>query len=281
MLGRPAVVLVAVPGGAGNAAFQVLDPTSGAGEPIAFVRAEVGTHERSGTTHPLEREAELMRAAAQLGLPVARVLGVIDRPAALVMNVVAGTSRPTDEQVEQVAAEYMALIAALHRADPAGFPLEDAATVTEALRADLGRFHALALAGGVYDNPLIRLGEAVLRATMPESTHAPWVLHGDAGPGNFMVDRGHVSAILDWELSHVGDYHEDLAWMWMRGAHTAFGDPQTRLAEYAAASGREIDQAPPALAPGAGDVEIDHRRCTSISATRRRARARSCTTSSS
>jgi Phosphotransferase enzyme family len=66
-------------------------------------------------------------------------------------------------------------------------------------------------------------------------------LHGDVGPGNFMVEHGRVTAMLDWEVAHVGDPHEDLAWMWMRGAHTEFGDPLTRLAEYEAASGRHLD----------------------------------------
>jgi len=58
---------------------------------------------------------------------------------------------------------------------------------------------------------------------------------------NFMVDGGRVSAMLDWELAHVGDPHEDMAWLWMRGAHTSFGDPQRRLGEYEAAAGRSLD----------------------------------------
>jgi len=38
------------------------------------------------------------------------------------------------------------------------------------------------------------------------------MLHGDVGPGNFMVHEGKLSAVLDWELAHAGDVHEDLAW---------------------------------------------------------------------
>jgi hypothetical protein len=47
--------------------------------------------------------------------------------------------------------------------------------------------------------------------------------------------------MIDWELAHVGDPHEDMAWLWMRGAHTSFGDPHQRLAEYEVAAGRSLD----------------------------------------
>lgn len=42
------------------------------------------------------------------------------------------------------------------------------------------------------------------------------LVHGDYRVGNFMALDGRISAILDWELAHVGDPHEDLAWVGMR-----------------------------------------------------------------
>jgi aminoglycoside phosphotransferase (APT) family kinase protein len=38
-------------------------------------------------------------------------------------------------------------------------------------------------------------------------------VHGDYRIGNFLFDEnsGGISAILDWELAHLGDYHEDVA----------------------------------------------------------------------
>jgi tRNA A-37 threonylcarbamoyl transferase component Bud32 len=38
------------------------------------------------------------------------------------------------------------------------------------------------------------------------------IVHGDFGPQNLLVDRGHVSALLDWEFAHLGRPVEDLAW---------------------------------------------------------------------
>lgn len=47
--------------------------------------------------------------------------------------------------------------------------------------------------------------------------HAPvaervTIAHGDYRVGNFLSHEGRISAILDWELVHAGDPHEDLAW---------------------------------------------------------------------
>ena len=41
----------------------------------------------------------------------------------------------------------------------------------------------------------------------------PVIQHGDYRSGNFMYDdNGQINAILDWELCHIGDFHEDLAY---------------------------------------------------------------------
>lgn len=47
------------------------------------------------------------------------------------------------------------------------------------------------------------------------------VVHGDAGPGNFVHCKGAVVAITDWEFAHLGDPAED--WVFcaaMRGSRT-------------------------------------------------------------
>jgi aminoglycoside phosphotransferase (APT) family kinase protein len=41
-------------------------------------------------------------------------------------------------------------------------------------------------------------------------------VHGDYRVGNFLQSNGHITAILDWELVHLGDPHEDLAWAGLR-----------------------------------------------------------------
>ncbi|MFN2427880.1 MAG: phosphotransferase family protein [Candidatus Binatia bacterium] len=51
------------------------------------------------------------------------------------------------------------------------------------------------------------------------------VVHGDFRTGNFLREGGNVRAVLDWEMVHLGDPLEDLAW-----ATSRLWRGQTRLA---------------------------------------------------
>ena len=61
--------------------------------------------------------------------------------------------------------------------------------------------------------PMIALAEEWLRRNLP-SCNTPVLLHGDYRTGNYLFDpeTGSFTAVLDWELAHIGDFHEDLAW---------------------------------------------------------------------
>ncbi len=236
-LGVAAVEMrLAAAGGAGHVAYEVFVP--GRSGPVAFYRSEGGF---AGRRYGLQREARILPVAARLGWPVPLVLGTPGDPPGLLMNVVAGSSRPDPEQVESIAFEYLRLIAEVHSADPGAFPIEQYPTISEALRDDLAWWKAYGLEGGALTEPLLRVAARVLEATLPDSSARPSLVHGDVGAGNFIVDGRRVSAVIDWELAHVGDPHEDMAWLWMRGAHTSFGDPGRRLAEYERAAGRSLE----------------------------------------
>jgi aminoglycoside phosphotransferase (APT) family kinase protein len=73
-------------------------------------------------------------------------------------------------------------------------------------------------------------------------------VHGDFRLGNLIVDESGVAAVIDWELAHVGDPVEDLAWMcvpaWRFGGDlpvAGLGEREALLAAYRAASGRAVD----------------------------------------
>jgi aminoglycoside phosphotransferase (APT) family kinase protein len=65
--------------------------------------------------------------------------------------------------------------------------------------------------------PLLTWTECWLRERAP-SCDRPVVVHADYRMGNFMFEEpgGEISAVLDWELAHLGDFHADLAWAMQR-----------------------------------------------------------------
>lgn len=66
--------------------------------------------------------------------------------------------------------------------------------------------------------PIIRYTAQWLRANAPPIERVV-VVHHDFRAGNFLFDPAttRVTAVLDWELAHLGDYHEDLAWTLQEG----------------------------------------------------------------
>lgn len=70
--------------------------------------------------------------------------------------------------------------------------------------------------------PIARAAIRWLRRNPPPPAQKISVVHGDYRTGNFLVDaEGEIRAILDWEMAHLGDPLEDLAWaldpLWSHG----------------------------------------------------------------
>ncbi|QMW23851.1 phosphotransferase family protein [Sandaracinobacteroides saxicola] len=86
-----------------------------------------------------------------------------------------------------------------------------------------------------------------LAARCPPDPPRPAIVHGDFRSGNFLVDDRGLLAILDWEMAHIGDPHEDLAWcfdpLWAHNdSRVAALLPQdTAIAAWEAASGHRFD----------------------------------------
>jgi aminoglycoside phosphotransferase (APT) family kinase protein len=62
--------------------------------------------------------------------------------------------------------------------------------------------------------PLMTLAAQWLRDNAPAIDHVSFV-HRDFRGGNFLFrpEDGQITAVLDWELVHLGDRHEDLAYL--------------------------------------------------------------------
>jgi len=194
----------------------------------------------------MRREAELLRAAANAGMPVPEVVDADD--SSIVMQRLEGETIARrilrDERFagarDGLVVQCANAIARLH----AGVAVEDIADLPEdvdpiaTLRAVLDRFGE--------PHPALELGLLRLEARRPLTTRRT-VVHGDFRLGNWMVDSTGLVGVLDWELAHVGDPVEDLGWMcvqsWRFGGSQPVAGVGTReelLTAYAAAGGGEV-----------------------------------------
>ncbi|MGC4092019.1 MAG: phosphotransferase family protein [Polyangiaceae bacterium] len=85
---------------------------------------------------------------------------------------------------------------------------------TQALEWNLGWWNRVWEEDSHRDIPLLRLAAGWLRDHMP-TVRKVVLNHGDYRAGNFLYaeDDERITAWLDWELGHLGDYHEDVAYV--------------------------------------------------------------------
>ena len=109
-------------------------------------------------------------------------------------------------------------LAALHRFEWRGTPIENLSAgvaVENAARTQVDYWER-AMRG--WELRRIPMAESVLGWLHRNCPVAPRisVVHGDYRIGNFLYENDRITAILDWELVHLGDPHEDLGWMCQR-----------------------------------------------------------------
>jgi len=120
-----------------------------------------------------------------------------------------------------------------------------------AAERELARWEQRIARAGFAPLPLLADALAWLRQSVP-ATDEITLVHGDFRLGNWLVeqrgDGATLLGVLDWEMVHLGDPLEDLAWcsceLWRGGTPWAGAmlPPEEFHAAYARASGREIDE---------------------------------------
>jgi aminoglycoside phosphotransferase (APT) family kinase protein len=230
-------------------------------ERLILRRRTAGSHSSGvpGTTPlDLRLEAGLMRAAGVAGAPVAEVVHVCDPSDGLgqahVTRFVNGETlgrrivadRRFDAVRPQLAWQCGQALARVHSVclddldQPEKLEIEDATRTLDRYEAS---YRTLS-----QPRPVIELALQYLRRSIPEPGPITLV-HGDFRNGNLMVapDDG-VVAVLDWELAHLGDPVEDLAYIcvnsWRFRATKlpvgGFGEVADLIAGYRAAGGRPV-----------------------------------------
>jgi aminoglycoside phosphotransferase (APT) family kinase protein len=165
-----------------------------------------------------------------------------------------GTGPFTPAEREALAAQVASALARLHAVDwqKLGFDfLGVPSPGRAAAERELTRWEERIARAGFPAPPLLADALAWLRRSLPEAREITLV-HGDFRLGNWLVEQSGDGAtllgVLDWEMVHLGDPLEDLAWcsseLW-RGQTPWAGamvPPEDFAAAYARASGRAVDE---------------------------------------
>ena len=211
----------------------------------------------------MELEAAAQAAAAEAGAPVPHVLVASDSVAALgnaflVCDEIAGETivRRIQRQLDasdipdarpRLLTQCGQALAAIHRAraDAPGLDEHDQLEQYRQRVDDMGDTTAT-----------FELAFRWLAANRPEPS-ARTLVHGDFRMGNLIVDTSSpggptLAAVLDWEVVHLGEIYEDLAWFciraWRFGAPSALaagglGSVEEFVAAYEQAGGGPVDRA--------------------------------------
>jgi aminoglycoside phosphotransferase (APT) family kinase protein len=172
------------------------------------------------SAHDVLREARMLRALAGRAR-VPSVLAVCDDPSLLgapfyIMEYVEGAVL-TDHVPESIdprrASESLVdALAELHEVDWQAAGLGRFGNPDGYLSRQLQRFAGLWERNKTREIPAVESIRDWLIANMPESSAAT-VVHGDYRFGNAIVGRHGVVAILDWEMSTIGDPLADLGYL--------------------------------------------------------------------
>jgi len=196
----------------------------------------------------LDREAAALTKAYNAGLPVPELLFITDAPGigpgGMVMRRVEGETiarRILRDELYAAARRVLvgqlgSFAAGLHGLNPPGnFVRPDP---LPQLREQLDSFGR---PSEVFELAMDWLG------ANPPAERDPVLVHGDFRLGNLIVGRDGLTAVLDWEITHLGNPAEDLGWLcvkaWRFGGAApvaGLGSRDELLAAYRAAGGADI-----------------------------------------
>ena len=250
-----------IAGGKSNLTYQVTDGTSWwivRRPPLGHVQA---------TAHDMGREFTAMSALADTAVPVPRTFAHCADPEILgapfyVMERVLGTPYRTAAQLTAIGPERTArivhslvdVLAALHAVDPAEVGLAEFGRPEGFLARQVRRWGQQLDGSRHRELPDADELRRLLTEHVPEASGSG-IVHGDYRLDNLLVADDEVKAVVDWEMSTLGDPLTDVALLVVydrlsgiaggaavADASLAPGYPGSdeQLARYAAASGRDL-----------------------------------------
>ena len=201
-----------------------------------------------------DTEAAIIRAARAAGVAAPEIVVELEAGDAIgsgfVMRAIPGTPDPRaileGDDPGTLLADCARELAKTHAVPRQALPRALPEPSIVDLQSDLGE--QFAAAGG--DRPIIALALRWLETNRPDPPPRPGLVHGDFRLGNLLVGDGRLTGVLDWELAHLGDPHEDLAYamlaVWRFGrpdrAALGLGSEDDWIAAYEAAGGTPVDR---------------------------------------
>ena len=152
---------------------------------------------------------------------------------------------------KRLAEDFVDALAALHCVAWQDKPIAALAggiTAANAARVNVEYWEQQIARWAMRTYPLAEWGIRWLKAHCPVAPRVA-IVHGDYRTGNFLEVGGRITSILDWELVHLGDPHEDLGWaslpMYMGGSKliSRLAEPDWFYARYGEKAGFDVSMA--------------------------------------
>lgn len=192
--------------------------------------------QRDGSVRGMSTEASVLRAAHAAGVAVPELVvdggesKALRNPFFIVRAVEGETIARKIQRDEAFAAARRVLTADMGRAMAAthSIPL---ASVPGLAEQDEIAYYRKVLDDLGEPHPVFEVAFRWLGANRPANTGKS-VVHGDFRLGNVMVGESGLTAVLDWELAHIGDPMEDLGWVCVKAWRFGGPKPVAGIGEY-------------------------------------------------
>jgi len=221
---EPPFKWIRLEGGHSNLTFKLIDSQ---GREAVIRRPPQG--QLLPKAHDMSREWALISALGQTPVPVPAALGFCESPDVTgawfyVMGCINGRPLYTNEDTESwvpedkrltMANSFVDVLADLHDVDPIAVGLGDLGKhdsyVARQLRTWYRSWNA-SIEGAEYDDPRAHELQQFFLDNLPDQGPIR-VVHGDYGPHNCLIGPDStVAAVVDWEISTLGDPLADLAY---------------------------------------------------------------------
>ncbi|MFP3943626.1 MAG: phosphotransferase family protein [Alphaproteobacteria bacterium] len=164
-----------------------------------------------GTDVPVPEALWLEMGDGALGSPFFIMSEVPEGAAASPFN-----DNPYGEHREKVGEAFWRILGRVHAREAEAAPLAQVADhpdPAQCWRRELDHWEAELDRDELEPQPIVRAAIRRLRRVPPPPPERLRIVHGDFRTGNVLTDEaGGITAVLDWEMAHLGDPHEDLAW---------------------------------------------------------------------